>query len=147
MVAPKGHEPYNTEGQGGRPVKYTKEFIELEAEELEKWMTLPTSVYFKRFAFSRGYSYKRLQEFADVNERFSDILARAKEWQEIRLAEGGLTEEFNAGFTKFVMGNVCGWTDRTETKLSGDAANPLGCILKMIDGTTKELVNDSSDTE
>lgn len=142
MAAPKGHEAYNVNGEGGRPVKYTTEFIEAEADALEEWMTFPTSVYFKRFAFSRGYSQQRLNEFAEVSERFSAILARAKEWQEIRLAEGGLNNEFNPGFTKFVMGNVCGWTDRQETKLSGDAINPLAFLLQKVDGTSKDLVNE-----
>lgn len=140
--APKLHEAYNTQGEGGRPQKYTQEFIEREAEALEKWMLNPDSIYFKRFAFDRGYSQQRLSEFADVSERFSETLARAREWQEIRLAEGGLKNEFNSGFCKFVMGNACGWTDRTETKLSGDAVNPLAFILQNVDGITKELVND-----
>ena len=142
MPAPNGHLPYPGCETGGRPIKYTPEFIEAEAEALEKWMLHPDSIYFKRFSFDRGYSYQRLSEFAEVNEKFSDTLARAREWQEIRLAEGGLKNEFNGNFCKFVMGNACGWSDKTETKLSGDAVNPLAFILKNVDGTTKELVHD-----
>lgn len=142
MPAPIGHEAYNTCGEGGRPLKYTAEFIEAEADALEKWMQQPGSIYFKRFAFDRGYSQQRLSEFAEVNQRFSATLAKAREWQEIRLAEGGLTNEFNSGFTKFVMGNVCGWSDRTETKLSGDAANPLAFLMQQVDGGSKDLVKD-----
>jgi len=145
MPAPRGHEAYNTEGEGGRPKIYDNEFIEAEAAALEDWMHQPDSIYFKRFAFDRGYSQQRLSEFAEVNQRFSETLARAREWQEIRLAEGGLRNEFNSGFCKFVMGNACGWTDRTETKLSGDSVNPLAFILKSVDGTTKELINDEQE--
>lgn len=142
MSPPKGHLPYNTHGEGGRPQKYTQEFIEAEADALEKWMQEPSSIYFKRFAFDRGYSQQRLSEFAEVNHRFSETLAKAREWQEIRLAEGGLTNEFNPGFCKFVMGNICGWSDKQETKLSGDAANPLKFLLEKIDGEGKEFVAD-----
>jgi hypothetical protein len=140
--APKGHQPYNAEGEGGRPIKYDQAFIEAEAIALEEWMKRPESIYFKRFAFDRGYSQQRLSEFADVNQRFSETLARAREWQEIRLAEGGLTNEFNSNFCKFVMGNACGWSDKTESKITGDAANPLAFILKNIDGTSRGLLND-----
>ena len=144
MVAPKGHEPYNAEGEGGRPVKYDAAFIEAEAEALEKWMKDPVNIYFKRFCFDRGYSYQRLPEFAEVSERFSETLARAREWQEIRLAEGGLTNEFNGNFCKFVMYNACGWSDKMEQKISGDAVSPLAFILQSIDGQSK-LVRDEDE--
>ena len=143
MPAPMGHEPYSGCETGGRPLKYTAEFIEVEAEALEKWMQRPESIYFKRFAFDRGYSYKRLGEFAEVNEKFSDTLARAREWQEIRLAEGGLTNEFNGNFCKFVMVNACGFVEKTEQKITGDAE--FSFVLNAIDGTTKQLVNDASE--
>ena len=142
MPAPEGHEPYNTQGEGGRPLRYTQEFIENEAAEFEEWMKHPESIYFKRFAINRGYHPNRLAEFADQNERFSGVYAQAKAWQEVRLAEGGLTNEFNSGFCKFVMGNVCGWVDKVENKISGDGVNPLACVLNLIDGKTKDLIND-----
>lgn len=143
MPAPLNHPPYNVNGEGGRPIKYTQEFIEAEAAALEEWMQNPGNIYFKRFAFDRGYSQQRLSEFAEVNQKFSETLARGREWQEIRLAEGGLTNEFNSNFCKFVMYNACGWVDKQETKVSGDAANPLAFILKDVDGSTKELVDET----
>jgi hypothetical protein len=136
MPAPQGHEPYLG---AGRPTKYTQEFIEAEAHALEKWMQKPDSIYFKRFAFDRGYSQQRLSEFAEVNPKFSETMTRAREFQEIRLVEGGLKNEFNSNFCKFVMYNACGWVDKQETKVSGDAS--LSFVLKSIDGETKELIN------
>jgi hypothetical protein len=138
MPAPQGHEPYNKNGEGGRPPKYTPEFIEREADAFEAWMQLPDSMYFKRFCVQRGYSANRLCEFAEQNERFAVVYAKVKDWQECRLAEGALTNEFNAGFTKFMMGNVCGWTERNETKISGDSVNPLSFVLQRIDGKTRD---------
>jgi hypothetical protein len=142
MAAPQGHEAYNINGEGGRPLLYTKEFINSEADAFLEWMKKPESVYFKRFALNRGYSPQRLSEFAEQNERFSEVYRQAKEWQEVRLAEGGLTNEFNSGFCKFVMGNVCGWSDRQETKISGDSINPLAFILQSVDGSSKDLIDD-----
>jgi len=142
MPAPKGHKPYPGCETGGRPTKHTIEFIEKEAVAFEKWMENPESTYFKRFAINRGYHPQRLSEFAEKNKKFSEVYAMAKAWQEARLVEGGLTSEFNSGFCKFVMGNVCGWVDKQETKLSGDAAHPLAFVLEKIDGTSKDLVDD-----
>jgi len=142
MAAPKGHQPYAGCETGGREKIYTQEFIEKEADAFEEWLTKPSSVYFKEFAFERGYSYKRLTEFAQVNQKFLDTFQRAKDWQEQRLVKGGLNNTFNAGFTKFVMGNACGWWDRQETRISGDAENPLQCVLGLITGKSKELVDE-----
>lgn len=142
MPAPLNHEPYNTEGEGGRPLKYTKEFIEAEAEAFKAWMQKPESIYFKRFAINRGYHPNRLAEFSEQNERFSGVYAMAKAWQECRLAEGGLTNEFNGGFCKFVMGNCHGWSDKVESKISGDLNNPLHFILNNVSDTSKDLVHD-----
>lgn len=141
MPAPKNHTPYPGCENGGRPEKYTKAFIEKEADAFLEWMKFPESLYFKRFAIDRGYHPNRLAEFAEQNEKFSGVYEKAKAWQEVRLVEGGLLSEFNAGFTKFIMGNVCGWVDKQETKVSGDAANPLAFLLQKVDGQSKDLIN------
>lgn len=142
MPAPTGHEPYNTNGEGGRPKKYTEEFIEAEATAFEAWIKDQKNVYFKRFAITRGYHPQRLSEFAEQNNRFSEAYKLAQAWQEVKLVEGGLSGKFNSSFTKFAMSNLCGWTDRTETKVSGDAANPLAFLMQKIDGSSKDLVNE-----
>lgn len=105
-------------------------------------MNQSDSIYFKRFAINRGYHPNRLAEFAEQNERFACVYAKAQAWQECRLAEGGLTNEFNGSFCKFVMSNTCGWTDRQEQKISGDAANPLAFLLQKADGSSKDLVDE-----
>lgn len=38
MPAPKGHAPYPGCEKGGRPLKFTKDFIESEAEAFLEWM-------------------------------------------------------------------------------------------------------------
>lgn len=142
MPAPKNHPPYNKNGEGGRPQKYTKAFIEKEADAFEKWMEKPESIYFKKFALERGYNPNLLAIWAKENERFSGVYERVKIWQENKLVEGGLLQTYNPGFTKFVMGNVCGWADKQESKISGDSANPLAFIMNSVDGGTKKLVDE-----
>ena len=138
MSAPKGHACYFV--NEGRSVKYTPEFIENEAKAFLEWMKLPTSLYFKRFAIDRGYSPQRMNEFAEVNETFSEVFRFAKEWQEVRVSEGAMTQELNAGFSKFFMANVCNWREKTETTLSGNSQNPLSFVLGMDNPQAKELI-------
>jgi hypothetical protein len=59
-----------------------------------------------------------------------------------KLVKGGLLNKFNAGFTKFVMGNTCGWSDKQQ--ITGEAANPLAFLLKGIDGSSKDLIHGNS---
>jgi DNA-packaging protein gp3 len=147
MAAPKGHEPYagcEKGGElGGRPEKYTQEKIEWEADAFLEWMARPDSIWYKDFALERGYPAEYLSIWAKSNKRFSQVYERAKEWQQSKLVKGGLLNQFNAGFTKFVMSNTCGWTDRQQ--ISGDAANPLSLLLQKVDGGTKDLVDGHSE--
>ena len=77
MPAPMGHEPYPGCETGGRPKKYTPEFIENEAEAFETWIADPKNLWFEDFAFSRGYSAKLLSMWAKENEKFSEAYERA----------------------------------------------------------------------
>lgn len=145
MPAPKGHPPYNKNGEGGRPKKYTDDFIEKEADAFEEWMTRKTSLWYEDFAMERGYNPSLLSEWAKKNERFSAVYRNAKSWQQSLLIRGGLSNKFNAGFTKFVMGNVCGWYEKQL--LAGDATNPIGFLLTSIDGKTKDLIEKEGDEQ
>lgn len=140
MPAPKGHDAYNKNGEGGRPKKYTSEFIEKEAEAFEEWMKSKSSLWYEDFAMDRGYDPHLLSLWAKENERFSSVYARSQVWQKSLLIRGGLLNKFNSSITKLVLANTSGWTDRQQ--LSGDSANPLQFLLEKTDGSSKELVTD-----
>lgn len=143
MPAPKGHASYCPKGCGGAPPKYTKEFIENEADEFIKWMQLPRSIYYKSFAFSRGYSQQRLTEWAASNEKFAETMRIANDWQEQKLIECSLHNDTNASMTKFVLINKHNWRDKQETViLSADSNNPLAALLTQTQGQSKDLVNE-----
>lgn len=142
MPAPKFHEAYNTQGEGGRPKKYTPEFIEAEAIAFETWMQHPESIWYEDFAMQRGYDPDQLHLWAKENERFSGVYKRSKFWQKSLLIKGGLLSKYNSSIVKLVLANTIGWTDKVESKVSGDAANPLNFILQGIDGKSKELVDE-----
>jgi hypothetical protein len=141
MSAPKGHTAYEGSETGGRPLKYTPEFIENEAVAFELWMQNSENVYFKKFAVSRGYHPQRLSEFAEQSEKFSEAYKRAKAWQEIKLVEGGLKNTFNAGFTKFVLINTAGWSSEKSQHVDPDSEEAIiGRLIDSISNTSRDLV-------
>ena len=99
MSAPKGHPPYAGCEKGGRPPKYTKEFIESEADAFLEWMNREDSLWYKDFALERGYLPDLLSEWAKINEKFSRAYKRSQAWQQSKLVKGGLLSQYNAGFT------------------------------------------------
>ena len=65
--------------------------------------------------------------------------------QEARIFKGSMMETFNTGMSKFALMNVHGWSDKQETKISGDAVNPLKFLLEKADGDSKEFVKDEQE--
>src|SRR5271157_6085010 len=123
MPAPKGHAPYNKNGEGGRPKRFTDEFIEKEALAFLEWMKKPDSIWYEGFALERGYSPVLLSEWAKDNKRFNEVYKISQSWQKNKLIRGGLLNKFNSSITKLVLANTIGWTDKQQ--VSGDSANPL----------------------
>jgi hypothetical protein len=142
MPAPKGHPPYSL--NGGRPIKYTEEYIENEANELEIWMKKEDSIWFKDFALERGYHPDQLVNWSKQNETFSCAYNRLKAWQESVLVKGGLKKKYNSAIVAMSLCNNHGWKNKVETTVIGDVANPVAFALDQVSGTSKDLVNDNS---
>lgn len=140
MGAPKGHPPYPGCEKGGRPRKYSPQDIEHFADEFLQWMERVSSIWYEDFCLEHDIDPDLLSEWSRENEKFSGVYRRAKVWQKNKLIRGGLLSEFNPSFTKFVMANTCGWTDKQQ--ISGDAANPLSFLLGSIDGKSKDLIDE-----
>lgn len=143
MPAPRGHEPYNKNGEGGAPVtKYTFEFIEKETDALCEWMKKKENIFIEDFCVERGYLSQRLREWCEKSERLASTYAMFQERQKVILFKGGLAKKFAYPMCALILGHSHGVVSKQETKVSGDSINPLAFILKEIDGATKELVND-----
>lgn len=117
--------------------KYTEEFIEKEAEALKEWMQKEDSFYLKSFAVHRGYAPSLLNHFAKKNRKFAEVYELVHDWQEQKLVTSALTNKINPSFTKFVLSNTSGWSDKTQ--VATDQKNPFHFILGKVDGTTKDL--------
>jgi len=142
MPAPKGHPNYDVEGKAGRPKKYTPEVIERFADELLIWIKNEGNFWVKDFCLERGIDPDYMSEWARENERFAGAYKTAKAFQESRIFKGSMLSAFNPTMSKFALINNHGWADKTETKVSGDAVNPLTFLLQKADGESKDLVNE-----
>lgn len=119
---------------------YTDEWLEKEATLLLEWVKHPENFYFKRFALERGYSSQRFAEFVKKSPAFAAAHELAFEWQEVKLVEGCLRQDFNSTMTKFVLQNCHKWQETTN--VTGIENKPMNFIMREIDGKSKELVVD-----
>lgn len=142
MPAPLGHPNYDTEHKAGRPRKYLTEDIEKFADELLIWIKNDSNFWIKDFCLEKGIDPRIMTEWAKENERFSESYSLAKSYQESRIFKGAMLNNFNTNMSKFALVNNHGWADKTETKVSGDAANPLAFLMQKTDGESKDLVNE-----
>src|SRR5271170_4983859 len=144
MPAPKGHTPYNKNGEGGRPRKFSQEDIEYHAEALLEWMKKSDSIWLKDYFLEHDIDPKYLSQWEAINERFAESSRVAKAYQESRIYNKAMTNTYNQKMSQFALTNNHGWVDKKETKLSGDAKNPLAFVLESDDGNSKDLVNDGT---
>lgn len=143
MPAPFGHEPYNVNGEGGRPTEFTDEIIDQYAEEFRLWLKNPKNIWYQDFCLDKDINPDYMSIWADKNKRFFGVYEIAKHRQKSRLINGGLQSELNTGIVKLVLANAHNWTEKQETKVSGpDPTNPTPYWVPEANGTSKELVNE-----
>ncbi|MFI0435997.1 MAG: hypothetical protein ACH350_09820 [Parachlamydiaceae bacterium] len=144
MAAPKGHPPYNENSEGGRPKKYTEEFLDKEAKALEEWRRDKNNLFIEDFCLERGYHDSRITEFVEANERFSVAYDMFKMKQRSALFKGSLAKKFSYPMCALILSHNHGIIAKTEQKLSGSATDQLACILQSIDGKTKDLIHEDN---
>ncbi|MFA4871304.1 MAG: terminase small subunit [Pedobacter sp.] len=116
--------------------KYTDEFIEAEADALDKWLDViatdpitgkqgKLNFWLGSFASDRGYYRQLLTEFAAKNEKFHDIYKKAKQTQENRMIHGAIRNNLNPTMVIFALKNVAGWRDKQEVEHSNPAGKPF----------------------
>lgn len=126
-----------------RPRIYDDEFIIAETDAFYEWMNDNShAIYFKEFAFERGYAPSMLTIFAERNEQFREALMLAAEWQEMRLSKGGLDRSYAEGFTKFVLARNHGWSDAKNINITSNAPSTIVDLILQSAGTSTGLVND-----
>jgi hypothetical protein len=103
----------------GRPTTYTKKRIEELAERLTAFFAIETNIWLKAFAVQENIPTEELSRLAKKNKKFNQALKMAKEVQELRLCENGLTAKKNPVFSIFALKNVAGWRDKQDITSGG----------------------------
>jgi len=144
MPAPKGHPPYPGCETGGRPKRFTTEFIEAEAEAFEGWSKRKDVLWYEDFASERGYCPSNLSVWAKENEKFRQAYTRMYFWQKSLLVRGGLLNKFNSSVTRILL-NKFGFEEQPKivNVVGGDTVDAR---IKKQDGSTKDLVDESRPT-
>lgn len=144
MSPPLNHPPYLGCETGGRPKKYTDEFIEAEADKLDEWMKeRKENIFIEDFCIEREYSFARVNEWEKSNEKFGETYEMFKMRQKVALFKGGLTKKLSFPMCSLILGHAHGVFAKTEQTVSGSAVNPLAWILEMADGKSKNLVQEN----
>ncbi len=141
MPAPKGHAPYNVNGEGGRPLKYTEKYVNELADKLEEWIKEKENVFIERFCLKYDVPEEAISTDLINFERFSKVYKKFKTKQKVDLCEGSLKRRFAHPMCALILSNHHNMHLKTEQKVTGDALNPLSFIVSNIDGSTKDLVD------
>lgn len=141
MGAPKGHPPYNKNGEGGRPKIYTREFVDHEAKLLEQWMKDKNNIFIEEFCFERDYHDSRIEEFCKVSERFSVAYQKFKMKQKTALFNGGLKRKFAHPMCALILSHNHNIHATTQQKVTTMESDPLDFVLKNVEGNSKDLIN------
>lgn len=143
MGAPKGHAPYNKNGEGGRPKIWTDERLDLEADALEKWiLDKKENIFIQRFCLERKLPERELHLWINRHKRFSDAYNDLKTKQKVCLFEGGLTKKFAHPMCALLLSNYHDMFIKTEQKITSENTHTFGGIMELIDGQTKDLINE-----
>ncbi len=140
MPAPKGHKPYNVNGEGGRPKIWTEEKLNKEAEFLEKWVKVKGNLFIEDFCIERGYHDSDISKWAKENDRFNGAYKNLLTKQKVALVKGSLTRKFAHPMCALLLSHSHGMHAKTEQKITGDASAPLSFLLGNVDGQSKDLV-------
>lgn len=133
---------------GGRPKKYTQEFVDNEAVELEKWMEVEDNIFIEKFCIQRGYHESRVDEFCRLSDKFSLVYSMLKMKQKVSLLEGGLINKYKYPMCALILSNNHNIIAKTEQKITGSTIDPLAFVLNAAESqSTKELVNDGNEIE
>lgn len=142
MAAPKG-VVYNVDGLGGRPRRYTDEYVNELAEKLDKWTEIEDNVFIEGFCYEHRIPEETISTELIKNDKFSKAYNRLKTKQKLDLFKGGLNRKHAHPMCALILSHNHNIVAKTEQKLTGSAVDPLTMLLGDIDGKSKGLVDDS----
>lgn len=142
MAAPKGHPPYrNADGElaGGRPVEWTDERIEKEAEALLEWIKEPKNFYWEEFAIQRGFPAHYMSRLAKKNVRFKQAYELARMVQKMTISKNAMFKKFDSSFCRWFL--ACNYGMREGEDTSGLDDEKEAASVKALRDTKKVCID------
>lgn len=127
---------------GGRPKKYTKEFIDNAGDKLQEWIDeSDQNIFIEGFCYKYRIDEDLIGDFSRQSEKFSGAVKHLKAKQKLVLFEKGLDKTYSHPMCTLILGHNHGIYQKTEQKLTGDVANPLSFLLSSAESqSSKELI-------
>jgi len=145
MPAPKGHLPYNVNGEGGRPIKYTEEYCNKLAANLEIWIDQEKgldNIFIEDWCLENKVPEEAISTYLNKYERFSQAYNRLKTKQKVYLFKGTLKRKLLHNMSALILSTNHNINLKTEQKISGSSTDPVEFLLSKADGKSKDLVED-----
>lgn len=145
MPAPIGHAPYNKNGEGGRPKRYTEDYVNKLADILLVWIDEDKdNIFIEDWCLENNIPEEAVTTELIKNDRFSQAYKKFKTKQKVSLCKGSLKRKLAHPMCALILSHSHGMHQRTEQKISGSAEDPLNIIYTMIEGSSSDLVNDEN---
>jgi len=122
MGAPKGNK-YALGNKGTKPIKYTKEVVKKELEEmLARVIKDKTIIYKKELTIDKAYCYdfinEKIKELDDkeiksIYKKIDDIISN-------RVLKGATNNKYNANMSKLHLSANYGFTEKKAIEHSGN---------------------------
>lgn len=127
---------------GGQPgnknaLKWSDSDLIQIGEELLKWMNQDQNIWFEKFLMSKGLYRDFVSDRAENCKSFAELIKKAKQMQEARIAEFALHNKINTTMSIFLLKNNHGYRDRQEH--SHSAQGGLNVIVS--DDSVKKKIN------
>lgn len=144
MPSPIGHPAYNVNGEGGRPKRYTDEYIEILAYELNNWINIPENIFIENFCLKHDIPEQKITENLIKNDRFCEAYNKLKTKQKVTLFEGSLKKTFAHPMCALLLSHNHGIVTKTEQKIVANVDSSLAVLIEKNDGSSKDIINDSN---
>ena len=143
MAPPKGHAPYPGCETGGRPVKYTEEYVSELADDLYKWLNDHNdNLFVEDWCLENDIPEEAVSTDLVFFDKFSKAYSKLKTKQKIYLFKGSLKRKLFHNMAALILSHSHGIYQKSEQKLTGSATDPLSFLIEQADGHTKDLVKD-----
>ena len=126
---------------GGRPVKYTAEVVEAEAQALIDWFNgSEDRIFLCVFCAERGLAQEYMSRWARRSEVFAEALSLAKTIQKARLAGKLMDHTGSVSGIIFALKNVSGWRNGVKTEQKHPGSIGLRDIASMTPDEAKQRI-------